>query len=60
MLEHQHVQFEQIVQVPLVRSAGCTIAQPPAAHAQLGLQREEAAELEPAIVANLKEFGYGW
>lgn len=57
MLEHQHVQFEQIVQVPLVRSAGCTIAQPPAA--QLGQQREEAWELDAVIVVNLKEIGYG-
>ncbi len=67
MPERQHVQFERMVQAPLARSADCTVAQLPAA--QLGLQREEAAELDAAISANLpvrrsrceggKELGYG-
>ena len=46
MPERQHVQFERMVQAPLVRSAGCTIAQPHAA--QLGQQREEATCLRQA------------
>ena len=72
MPEHQHVQFKRMVQVPLARSAGCKIAQPPAA--QLGQQREEATCLRQAergrqVAANLpvrrsgceggRELGYG-
>ena len=46
MPEHQHVQFEQIVQAPLAQSAGGTMVQRPAA--PLGRKREEATCLRQA------------
>ena len=62
MPEHQPVQFERMVQAPLVRSAGGTMVQRPAA--PLGRQREEATCLRQAergrqVATNLKELGYG-